>query len=68
MPYDNAIANAAKLILKHNALIFRVFKNTVEGDQEVSSKGVAFRMVEGDDVGVGVVVEVLAVVLQKLFV
>ena len=60
--------HAPKLILKHNTLIFRVFKNPFEGDQEVSGKGVAFGLVEGDDVGVGVVIEVLAVVSKELFI
>ena len=65
---DSVNHHAPKLLLKHNTLFFSVCINPFEGNQEVSGKGVAFGLVEGDDVGVGVVVEVLAVVPKELFI
>ena len=60
--------HAPEFILKHNALIFSVFRHAFKGNQEVTRQGGAFGVVECDDVGVRVVVEVLTVVGEQLFV
>ena len=53
-----------KLLLKHNTLIVSIFITPDRRRSRVSGKG-RLAVVEGDDVGVGVVIEVLAVVLRS---
>ena len=60
--------DSTELLLMCNTLIVSVFKHTLERNEQISRDHLFVAVVEGDDVRVGVVVQVGAVVGQQPFV
>ena len=60
--------DTVQLLLESAAEILGVLPYPVDAYQNVARNDVAFHIVESDDVGISIVVEVLAVDLQNIFV
>ena len=59
---------AGKLSAEWNVVALAIFGGHRRADDQFAIERIGFRIIEGDDVGVGVVVEVLAVVPKELFI